>query len=127
MRRCVWESFIKIQQTIHHLWVVNVFTNEEKYSYGGSYTVKRHNYPFRLIRNFVLPRRKKVAVFKYLKNIKNVPGKRCAVKLRKFTGEDNTKCTLNTTKNKQNSALSKIIARSKHSAKHFFPLKKIRA
>ena len=47
MRRCVLEIFIKIQQTMHHLWVVNILTNEEKYSYGGSYAVKRHNDPFR--------------------------------------------------------------------------------
>jgi len=56
MRRCVWESFIKMQQTIHHLWVVNILTNKESYSYGVSYTVKRYNYTFRLIRNFVSPR-----------------------------------------------------------------------
>jgi len=35
MQRCVKESFIKILQTIHNLWVVNNLTNEEKYSYWG--------------------------------------------------------------------------------------------
>jgi len=63
MRRCVKESFIKILQTIHNLWVVNNLTNEEKYSYGVSYTVKRYDYTFRLIRNYVSPRQKESCCF----------------------------------------------------------------
>jgi len=60
MPRCVGKFYQNTQQTIHHLWAVNILTNEEKYSYGGSYTVKRYNSTFRLIRNFVSPRQKNV-------------------------------------------------------------------
>jgi len=55
------------QNTTNHtsllLIVVNNLTNEGKYSYRGSYPVKRYNYTLSLIRNFVSPRQKESFCF----------------------------------------------------------------
>jgi len=63
--------------------------------------------------------RQEVAALKYLKILENVPGKRCAVKLQKFTGEANAKGTLNTTKNKQYKSMDNKGSDNTCNAKYF--------
>jgi len=72
------------------------------------------------MRNFVLRRQKESAFLKNLKNLENVPGKQCAVKLKKLTGEANAKCTLNTTRNKQYKSKDNKVSDYTCSAKYFF-------